>query len=171
MWSASGGVLIVALALVAAGCSDDDNRLKPPPPSGLPSMTVDELLASPDTLRAGGMMLSAELYLGRDFMPVAPPEGWPLVAFALLNGSPPGNFPPSVSDVYVWVIRDSSEVWGATMSFQGIDPSRNGAHSYYAAEGPLWGPGILVDVVIGVRTSPTEVSLALFRDVRIIMVQ
>ena len=89
-----------------------------------------------------------------------------MVAIALLNGSPPGSFPTSVSDVYVWVIRDS-DVWSAAMSFQGIDWSRDGAHHYLAVDGPIWGPGISVDVVIGVRTSPTNVSLALFRDVLI----
>ena len=53
------------------------------------------------------------------------------------------------------------------MGFQGIDWSRNGARNYLAAGGPFWDPGIVVDVVIGVRASSGKVSLALFRDVLI----
>jgi hypothetical protein len=113
------------------------------------------------------MKLSAEVYLNRDFFPQSPPEGRPMVAIAWLNISPPGSLPASVSDVYIWVIRDSSEVWGTTMSFQYIDSSRNDAHRYYAGSGPLWDPGILVDVVIGVRSSAPNVSLVLLHDVLI----
>lgn len=168
---------MVLAMLVTAGCSEE--ALSPPPqtppwsipwvppppspPLPPPSLTVDELLAAPDSLLVDGMRLSAQVELYRDFMPFSPPEGRPLVAYALLNGSPPDSVPPSVSVVYSWVIRDSLEVWSRTMSLQMIDPSRNGAHIYQARDGPLWGPGITVDVVIGVRTSPAIVSLVLLR--------
>ena len=82
-----------------------------------------------------------------------------------LNGTPAGSFPDSVLDVYAWVIRESSDVWAAALSFQGV--GLDGARHYYSGGGPLWDPGILVDVVVGVRTSPSSVSLVLLRDVSI----
>jgi hypothetical protein len=169
---------MVLFMLVTAGCSED---LPQPPatpysipweqpprqPLPPPSLTVDQLLAAPDSLLVDGMRLSAGVYLNRDFMLGGPPEGSPLSAIAYLNGSPPGSLPASISDVYLWAVRDSSEVWNTTMNFQYIDWSRNGAQIYQGGGGPLWDPGILIDVVIGVRASPTKVSLALFRDVLI----
>jgi len=128
----------------------------------MPSLTISELLASPESLLVDGVKLSANVYLNRDFFPQSPPQGRPLAAFVFLNGSPAGTLPPSVSDVYVWAIRDSSEVWRAAAPFEFIDWSRNGAYEFIASDGPLWDPGILVDVVVGVRTSPTSVSLVLF---------
>lgn len=137
----------------------------PPTPPSMPSLTIDQLLASPDSLLVDGMKLSATVALYRDFFPESPPEGRPMVAFTTLNGSPPGSWPASVSDVYIWVIRDSSEVWRSTMSPYLI--LADGRHIYTARDGPLWDPAILVNVVVGVRSSATKVSLALFPNVPI----
>lgn len=153
--------------LVLTGCWDEHYRLVPPSPPSIPSLTIDQLLTSPDSLLVDGMPLSAQIQLYRDFFPISPPEGRPMTAWVALNGSPSGSFPASVSDVYIWVIRDSSDVWRATTRFDGTDPTRDGAHIYRAGNGPFWDPGILVDVVLGVRSSPSKVSLALFRDVPI----
>jgi hypothetical protein len=163
------------LTLVIAGCSGEHSWTppvappwsipwQPPPPLPPPSLTVVQLLAAPDSLVVDGMKISVQAFLDRDFMPFAPPEGRPLAAIVYLDGSPPGTFPPSASDFYIWAIRDSSEVWSATMAFQGL---QNGARIYLAQGGPLWDPGILVDVVIGVRTSPTVVPRVLIRGVLI----
>jgi hypothetical protein len=130
-------------------------------------MTVTELLASPESLLVDGMTLSAQPGLNRDFMLGGPPDGSPLTAGVFLNGSPPGTLPASVTDVYLWAIRDSSAVWDTTLGFWQIDWTRNGAHQYVVGGGPRWDPGILVDVVIGVRTSPHNVSFGLFRNVLI----
>jgi len=158
---------IAIIVLLTAGCSEEHQPLKPPaPPSGQPgqpALSVEELLSAPDSLLVDGTKVSVLADLDRDFMLGTPLRG--LFAGAFLNGSPPGTLPASITDVYVWAIRDSSEVWGATMSFQFIDSTRG--HYYLASDGPFWDPGILVDVVIGVRTSPTKVSLVLVRDVLI----
>jgi hypothetical protein len=165
------GFLIVMLSiLVAAGCSDRTNveGPMPPPPSppSIPSLTVDQLLAAPESLQIHGMTLSVSVGLSRDFMPSLPPEGTGLRAYALINGSPPGSFPDSMSDVYVWAIRDSA-VWDTTMVFALDNVDGKGTRQYWADGGPRWDTGALVDVVIGVRTSRTEVSLVRFRDVLI----
>ena len=90
-----------------------------------------------------------------------------MYALAFLNGDPHGTLPASASDVYIWVIRDSSDVWCTTMKFQWIEAYRDSALNYWAGGGPKWDTGTLVDVVIGVRTSPTDVPLVLIRRVPI----
>jgi len=130
----------------------------------MPVLTIDQLLASPDSLVVDGMPLTVSIYLYRDFFPISPPNGRPMTAFVTLDGSPPGSWPASVSDVYIWVIRDSSEVWRTTMPFVFLYGS---AHAFQGTDGPLWDPGILVDVVIGVRSSPNKVSRAIFHSVTV----
>lgn len=159
---------VLLAVLVMTGCWDGHHRLvAPAPPPSMPVLTIGQLLASPDSLLVDGTPLTADILLVRDFSLGSPPGGSPLAAFAALNGSPPGSWPASISDVYIWVIRDSTEVWSKTMSFYLIDSSRHDAHTYVALGGPLWDPFIVVDVVIGVRTSATKVSLARFRNVQI----
>lgn len=102
------------------------------------------------------MTLSARADLWRDFMPGS--EGSGLYVAAQLNGSPPGTYPPSAGDVYVWVVN-GSQVWAATMQFDRVDPDLSDARLFHVNDGPAWGPGIQVDVVLGVRTSPTQVAL------------
>jgi len=158
------GLLVIGLSLlVAAGCSDEHRRVMGPRTS-IPSLTVAELLAAPDSLRVNGVTLKTEIYLYRDWMG-DPERGTGLIAFVHLNGDPPGTLPASVGAVYLWVLH-GSDVWSETMTDQGIDPGRaDSPHLFRAQYGPRWDG--TVDVVIGVRTSPTDVSLVLRKDVPI----
>jgi len=84
---------------------------------------------------------------------------------AIVLFSPPFS---DSTDVYLWAIRDSSDVWAATMDFQWIEPRvDHNVWNYYAGGGPKWDPDTYVDVVIGVRTSFADVRLVLLRHVRI----
>lgn len=160
----SAGAML--LALVAPGCSDEHNGLKPPPPApGLPSMTVGELLSYLESLLVDDFKISIQISLNRDFFSESPPEGRPMTAYIVLNGFPAGSVPESAA-VYLWAIRDSLDVWGVTMDVDGIDQAHGGG-TYRGWQGPLWDPGILVHVVIGVRTSPVKVSFVLLRNVLI----
>jgi hypothetical protein len=173
------GVCLIALA-AASGCSDKKVTAPPPPstgtgqppapfvhpPPGIPSLTLGQLLSAPDSLRLDStsttIPVSVDLY--RDFQPFgSPPDGRPMVAIVLF--SPPFS---DSTDVYLWAIRDSSDVWVTTMDFQWIEP--RGDHdvwNYYAGGGPKWDPDTYVDVVIGVRTSFSDVRLVLLRHVQI----
>jgi hypothetical protein len=159
------GLLVAVLfILVAAGCSPDRHRVLEPPPPSIPSLTVAELLAAPDSLRVDGMTLTTEVYAYRDWM-ADPDSGTGVIAFVHLNGNPKGTLPSSIDAVYIWVVN-GSEVWSQAMADLGIDAGRtDSSHLFRAQYGPRWDG--TVDVVIGVRTSPTEVSLVLLKDVTI----
>ena len=159
--------LILVIILVIAGCSD--NEAPPngpdPAPSGIPNLTVAELLAAPDSLIADSLLTYGEPYLNRDFMPFANPK--PVTASMFFQGYPDAAVLPSwASEIYLWAIRDSSEVWATKLTVSTFDVARS-AYQYEAWSDRYWDPGIQVNVVIGVRTSPTTVSLVLFRDVTI----
>ena len=171
--TASGGlrkaVTLAVVLSVLAGCSGGERHrvvapvIEPTPPS-IPSLTVEQLLAAPDSLRVGDTTLTiVQLYAWRSYNWLTPADSSALSVGVTLDGSPPGTFPTSVSDVYLWAIRDSSEVWSTTMGWIGGSPDRE----YSTDSGPFWPTGILIDVVIGVRTSPTQVSLLLLRGVPI----
>jgi hypothetical protein len=161
-------LMAAVLAILATqGCSREHHRVIAPAPPTIPSLTVDELLAAPDSLRVDGKTLTTAIYIWRDWFG-HPTDGSDLYAALNLNSTPPGNLPSSIRDVYIWLIRDS-EVWSEKMTSYGIDPSRSNSLLFQIEDGPRWDTGILIDVVIGVRTSSTQVSLVLFRDVLIHM--
>ena len=84
--------------------------------------------------------------------------------------SAPSDVPlRSVTDVYLWVIRDKSDVWATTMSF--VEPTPTGAYFYQAQGGSRWDIGVHVDVVIGVRAGRTPVRYVLVPDIPIISVE
>jgi hypothetical protein len=163
-------VLGLATCVFLTGCSDRQrsrNFISPAPPS-IPSLTLGQLYASPESLVVDGIGFATTVGLWRDYFPNPEGEGSPLQGWAKLKAE--GAFPSSMTDVYLWAIRDSSEIWSSSQtSF--LDEYWEGSRVYYFWDGPRWGPEILVDVVVGVRTSPSKVDYVLLRNVRIIKTQ
>jgi hypothetical protein len=158
--------LFVGLMFVA-GCSSDHprNRLIGPPTPTVPSLTLGQLYGSPTSLVVDGMPFSVDVGLFGDYQPHPGVEGSPIRVSVPLNGSPPGTYPPTMSDVYVWAIRNSSEVWSQTTHVGVENWDGAGGRIYWSDGGPPWDADKL-DVVVGVRTFRT-VSYVLFRDVPI----
>ncbi|MBW6458562.1 MAG: hypothetical protein K0B52_05295 [FCB group bacterium] len=107
-----------------------------------------------DTLRVDGTKYVLEAYLWRDFMPVCPPDGQPLIAANYLVNLDSVAVPDRFDLILQYVIKDDS-VWIAEYS----------GTVYYPAEykiarnstnGPMWGPLITVDVIARLRDSETQ---------------
>lgn len=129
---------LAVVLFVALGCQANP---------AAPTPTLDELRASPTSTSLDGVRIELQVSLNRDFMPIAPPDGQPLVASVQLP-QPANAF--SVDDV--WVLF-GSEMWRAT-------PERiAGTTTWVARNGPKWGPGVNVDVVARVRSSSNRASL------------
>ena len=150
-------------ALLLVGCADD--AVKPTGPV-LPPRTLNQLLSSPRSLEISGRPFTVNVWLGRDFMPISSPEGGSLYGAVWLNSASPALL-HSVSDVYVWVIRDHSEIWSSTVLYEYTDPQLNGAQVYEVGGGPRWDTGIHVDVVVGVRAGGATVNYVLVPNVLI----
>jgi len=130
---------------LGVGCGGGAKVIAPAMP---PPVSIDQLRAAPDTLSLIGFpsVITPDLY--RDFMPISPPDGSPLTAIITFSLISESDFSKNVSAVYLWVLN-GNEVWGAGMKMQ--DPSLYPASQvvWRADGGPKWGPGIQVDVVLG----------------------
>jgi hypothetical protein len=149
--------------LSLSGCSDESSVLAPP---GVPPIPRHQLLAAPDSLTMGGYRIQVTPRLYRDFMPPSPPNGRPLSAGFILQVAGLDSFPPiPMVEAFVWVFN-GPEVWAAQAQIWGA-----GALFIQARDGPLWGPDILVDTVLGIRDNHRTLHLVLCRDVPIMMSQ
>ena len=111
--------------------------------------TPDQLEKAADTLMIHKVKLAIETYLWRDFMPQSPPDGKPLRAAITVVPVNQKFLPADIDADKLWIIN-GQEVWSATLkSVRENMPSGNLTKlEKMAREGPKWGPGISVTVVI-----------------------
>ncbi len=115
--------------------------------------TLQELLSAPEQVEIYGRKFTLETFLWRDFMPVSPPNGKPLIALIWVTAADLSPFPPSVDANRLWVIN-VQDVWDPIWETKFSDEERpkdpNHQHQLekIGREGPKWGPGVYVDVVV-----------------------
>jgi hypothetical protein len=112
--------------------------------------TLAQLRAAPAGAKIHGRIVTLDAYLWRDFMPISPPNGKPLIATVRVQ-SPEGQ---SISDKLVveraWFLN-GAEVWSTSPSeVRTVD---DGSIELVFRNGPLWNPGLVVDIAIVVRDS------------------
>jgi len=99
-------------------------------------------------------VLEANLY--RDFMPVSPPGGKPLVSLNCLVAVDSTDIPQNIVLVKQFVINHDT-VW---MKDYEKDYYNGGTGSYQLCKvsinGPMWDPGVLVDVVAEIYNSKND---------------
>jgi len=128
-----------AVCLLVLACSSG--------PAG-PTVQLKQLEGAPETIEIGDREFTLETYLWRDFFPVCPPDGRPLVAKTSVVGSGEERFPSYLDADYVWVIN-GEEVWGDPLVDEGA-PGDENELVRVARDGPMWKPLIHVDVVVRV---------------------
>jgi hypothetical protein len=120
--------LLVTLLCATWGCQ-----------TGPSEEELAELRTAPTSIPIDGHPFELNVYLSRDFQPISPADGKPLVAVVRL--------PEHLADVRVqqlWVLF-GGEVWTS-------DADRvPGTQDWVARGGPRWGPGVTVDVVARLR--------------------
>ena len=139
-------IAVVGLFSVAAALAACSGATSPPP-----HVPAAELRQAPTSVTVGGVTLVLEPYLWRDFQPSSPPDGEPLIA--VLGVRPVGDlaFPDGVRIDAAWVVNGEA-VWAARISEQRrMTPPGPLGYEAVARDGPKWGPGITVDVVVQVR--------------------
>ncbi len=121
------------------------------------TLPLEALLAAPEQVEIAGRTYILETYLWRDFMPASPPDGKPLIASIHIVPQDSGVFPPSLDANRLWVIK-GKEVWETSFSNEEIFQD---AHQLgkVARNGPKWGPGIAVDVVVRLKDTQHGVFL------------
>ena len=133
--------MFIVLLLGWLGCSD--NGVSVPP-----EISISELLAAPDTITVEGRRLTLSTYMWRDFMPISPPDGQPLLAILYITAADTAQLPSSISADAVWIVHNQ-EVW---KSWLANDPSQQPRNriAKMARDGPKWEPGIYVPVIVRV---------------------
>lgn len=136
----SGKIKVVAaLALLVAACESVLTG---------PSAFLKVLQGAPEKIEMGGREFTLETFLWRDFMPMCPPEGRPLIAKTYVVASGEEEFPAWLDADYVWVIN-GEEVWEEQLTNERV-PGKTNEFIRIARDGPLWKPLIRVDVVVRV---------------------
>jgi hypothetical protein len=133
--------LMAAVLMVASGCSAAET---------VGPLPASELQAAPLTVTVGGQALVLVPELWRDFQPVSPPDGKPLVAVLRVQTAKREVLTSSFYVDAAW-ISNGAEVWSARV---GDDRLASPSPVYYevtARDGPKWGPGVPVDVVVRIR--------------------
>jgi hypothetical protein len=126
------------------------------PPTTISTLPI-EYATVPTVVQVAGHELALEAHLWRDFQPVAPPDGQPLVAVLYIKTTDGGPFPAGVTADQVTVVF-GEERWTA--------PARRESSSGQAdvlevvgRDGPKWGPHVNVDVVVRLRGPDDQVHL------------
>jgi hypothetical protein len=115
-------------------------------PTSPSDVSRSQLDSAPTRIVADGKTLTLSTSLWRDFMPISPPDGKPLVAVLKIAAENGSEVPASVTADTSWVIH-STEVWSAAVE-QRPRAETAPAYEVIARNGPKWGPDVSVDVVV-----------------------
>ncbi|MFX1594421.1 MAG: hypothetical protein ACFFB6_09120 [Promethearchaeota archaeon] len=90
-----------------------------------------------------------ETYMWRDFMPISPPDGKPLIVIAKVHAVDVVEFPLTISIERIWIINGTE-----ISSTLGTNEYRINGSTYEMVfrDGPKWGPGIVIDVVVKLKS-------------------
>jgi hypothetical protein len=135
-------VLAVSLALI--GCTQ-----KPTAPD---PVNTPDLSSAPSSIVVGGKTLTLTTSLWRDFMPISPPDGKPLVAVLGVRTADGSPVPDDVKADMVWVVF-GKDTWSKAPSDERPRSETAPVYEFVARDGPKWGPGVEVDVVVRLRTA------------------
>ena len=135
---------VIFLVIAFAGCNE--NSVSVPP-----EIPINQLLNSPDTVIVQGRKLFLSTYMWRSFMPISPPDGYPLDAIVYVTGTDTGKLPAAISTDAIWIVN-GQQVWRSNLSDQPgpADKLPTNRVVKVAFDGPKWGPQIFVTVVVRV---------------------
>ena len=109
-------------------------------------VSFQDLQTAPERIEINGTDYTLETNLWRDFMPVCPPDGRPLVALVKVKAPGETAISSKIDATRLWVVK-GKEIWETELaSWEGytIGDTLEKVGWY----GPKWEPEISVDVVV-----------------------
>lgn len=110
---------------------------------------ASDLKTSPKAITVDGRHLTLAAYLWRDFMPLSPPDGKPLLASITLKTRSGEPLPEGVDIDDVWVVLGEM-IWSPTIDELRAREENSPTLEIVLRNGPKWEPGSVVDVVVQV---------------------
>jgi hypothetical protein len=109
------------------------------------------IASAPERVKIDGREYTLAANAWRDFQPVAPPDGQPLIVVVKVSPSDMMPLPSDIAIDRIWVLN-GKEQWSAVPE----EPGDRGQSPVTRLEtavrgGPKWGPGIKVDVVVRLK--------------------
>lgn len=134
--------------IVFLGCKTNPIALEPP------NLTREEFLAVPETLLVDSYELTLSTYIWRDFMPMAPPDGRPLIAIAYVTAIDTDSLETTLDADAIWLLF-GNEIWKSWITDETSPTGEEQQNRIVrvAREGPKWGPDVFVEAVIRVIDS------------------
>jgi hypothetical protein len=109
-------------------------------------VSLQDLQTAPEKIEVNGTEYTLETYLQRDFMPISPPDGSPLIALVKVKAPGETAISSKIDATRLWVVK-GKEIWET--EFANEEGSAIGdTLKKIARDGPKWEPGISVDVVV-----------------------
>ena len=107
------------------------------------------IASAPERVAIDGREYTLNASAWRDFQPVAPRDGQPLVVVVKLTSAEPIPTPADLAIDHVWVLNGKKE-WSAAPEPGTREPGATRLEQAVRG-GPKWGPGIKVDVVVRLK--------------------
>lgn len=130
------------------------------PVSSPPDIPIETLLAAPDTLKIENQRFVLSTVLWRDFQPVSPPDGKPLIALAYIQTTDSSTISSSIDADAIYIVYNN-QVWKSFFSNEILTPDdlRPYRIGRIAREGPKWGPDVYVDVIVRTKAGDQDYLL------------
>ncbi len=141
----TGPASVVFILSAAAGCIFGGVESYVTTLDSLPE--GDAIVLAPGLVEVASREYTLETYLWRDFMPISPPDGKPLIAIARVTAVDPEPFPEDLDADKLYIIY-GDEVWVTDFSDESRPVLPDHQLDKVARDGPKWGPGVTVDVVV-----------------------
>ena len=116
-----------------------------------------ELRSAPTSAILAGQGLHVDATIWRDFMPSSPPDGKPLIVIARIQADNGATVSGAVTADSLWVLLDG-QAWAARAVEEQARAAIDTGFEVVARNGPKWGPGIPVDVVVRLRDGSGSVA-------------
>lgn len=127
-------------AILLAGCVD----ITAPDNDTPTELTLRE---APTSVSVGEKILVLRTSLWRDFMPIAPPDGQPMAGVFSVETDDRSPFPPGVTIERAWVLN-GSVAWAPELTHDPLIDPGPWQRLMIGRNGPKWGPGITVEVIV-----------------------
>jgi len=117
----------------------------PSPDSGWEYYTEPCIFSALEEVNVNNITYSLETYMWRDFMPISPPDGKPLIVIIRIHALGVEDFPLSTKIERLWLIDELNII--STLPTEEYSVNGNTLEMVFR-NGPKWGPGIFVDVIV-----------------------